>query len=299
MRRFKGSDCFKALAAIDGQTTAISVWSWGSPANRALVGMFFLLVAGSLHIAFAQSSDLDECANRLDVALTQAHIHKLAAADFVDDEGKVTLQGVFLVDRLLALLNSQNAFQMLDRGGSRQSVYGKQALTGGAFENAAMGAARREGAEGLLAGKIKEDGDRLNVSIRVFNVSTGEIVEHYTISIPRTALLDDLATLSIRPEGPIHLVGLDGVSTPGCFDCPPPQYTEAARKDKLQGQVLLDAIVETSGRAVKIWEVGGLGDGLTERAIETVQQWRFRPAQDAKGKPVAVMVPIQVAFREF
>ena len=156
-----------------------------------------------------------------------------------------------------------------------------------------------KGLEGLLAGKIKEDGDRLNVSIRVFNVSTGEIVEHYTISIPRTALLDDLATLSIRPEGPIHLVGLDGVSTPGCFDCPPPQYTEAARKDKLQGQVLLDAIVETAGRAVKIWEVGGLGDGLTERAIETVQQWRFRPAQDAKGKPVALMVPIQVAFREF
>ena len=281
--------------------TAISVWSWCSSACRAIVGVFFLLASGSLHTPFAQSSDLDDCAHRLTAALTQAHIHKLAVADFVDDRGKVTLQGVFLVDHLLIVLNPQSAFEVLDRSVLRQSVYGEQVQTRAAFENAAMGAARRKGYEGLLTGTIKEDADRLNVSITVSNVPTGEIVERRTISIPRTALLDDLATLSIPPQGPIHLVGLGGVSYPICMYCLDPEYTEAARKDKVQGQVLLDAIIETSGRAVKVWEVRGLGDGLTERAIEAVQQWRFRPARDAngKGKPVAVMVPIQVAFREF
>jgi outer membrane biosynthesis protein TonB len=36
---------------------------------------------------------------------------------------------------------------------------------------------------------------------------------------------------------------------------------------------------------------------LAQRAVEAVQKWRFKPARDREGQPVAVIVPIEVTFR--
>jgi protein TonB len=43
--------------------------------------------------------------------------------------------------------------------------------------------------------------------------------------------------------------------------------------------------------------VKGPGLGLEEKAVEAVKQWRFKPALGPSGKPVAVVVPIEVTFR--
>jgi TonB family protein len=91
--------------------------------------------------------------------------------------------------------------------------------------------------------------------------------------------------------------GTNGVGSPACTYCPNPDYTKKARKDKLQGSVLLDAIVTLEGKATDIRLLRGLGDGLDEKAIETVRSWKFKPAKDSAGKPVAVRVPIEIAFR--
>jgi len=60
----------------------------------------------------------------------------------------------------------------------------------------------------------------------------------------------------------------DGVSTPDCAYCPFPKYSEAARKNKIEGTVVVEAMIDTSGRATKVWEVRGLPDGLTQQAID-------------------------------
>jgi TonB family protein len=36
---------------------------------------------------------------------------------------------------------------------------------------------------------------------------------------------------------------------------------------------------------------------LDEKAIEAVKKWRFNPARDADGHPVAIAVPMDVTFR--
>jgi outer membrane biosynthesis protein TonB len=47
---------------------------------------------------------------------------------------------------------------------------------------------------------------------------------------------------------------------------------------------------------VDIKVVQGLGLGLNEKAVESLQKWRFRPATRG-GEPIAVRATIEIGFR--
>jgi TonB family protein len=74
-----------------------------------------------------------------------------------------------------------------------------------------------------------------------------------------------------------------------------PEFSEDARKAKLQGVVMLYAEVDVSGALRNIRVTRALGLGLEEKAIEAVKRWRFRPAM-RNGKPVAAPAQIEVNF---
>jgi TonB family protein len=60
---------------------------------------------------------------------------------------------------------------------------------------------------------------------------------------------------------------------------PVPNYTEEARKMKIEGEVLLEVVFEASGKLHVVRVVRGLGHGLDENAIKAAEQIRFKPAQ--------------------
>ena len=91
--------------------------------------------------------------------------------------------------------------------------------------------------------------------------------------------------------------GINGVGIPECIYCPPPLYSDDARKAKYMGSVVLQVTVTSDGRAVNISIVKDPGMGLGEKAVEAVRTWRFKPAVGPSGKIVAVIVPIEVTFR--
>jgi protein TonB len=75
-----------------------------------------------------------------------------------------------------------------------------------------------------------------------------------------------------------------------------PHYTEAARRVRLEGTVVVEAIVDRSGRVTDARVLKPLGMGLDASAVEAVRQWRFRPAT-LHGRPVAVFFRLTVTFR--
>ena len=75
-----------------------------------------------------------------------------------------------------------------------------------------------------------------------------------------------------------------------------PEYSEEARKAKYAGTVVLQLIVDATGKAQNIRVVRSLGLGLDENAIEAVNKWKFRPGS-RNGHPVAVIATIEVNFR--
>jgi TonB family protein len=40
-----------------------------------------------------------------------------------------------------------------------------------------------------------------------------------------------------------------------------------------------------------------LGYGLDEEAYNTIKKWKFKPATEKDGTPVAAVVPVEVTFR--
>lgn len=91
--------------------------------------------------------------------------------------------------------------------------------------------------------------------------------------------------------------GVGGVSVPACAYCPSPSFTDEARAAKFNGSVILQVTVTADGRAENISVLRKVGYGLDQNAIETVKQWKFRPAKGPDGNPVATLVPIEVTFR--
>lgn len=75
-----------------------------------------------------------------------------------------------------------------------------------------------------------------------------------------------------------------------------PEYSEEARKAKLQGTVDLTIVVGADGRVERVDVIRGLGLGLDERAVDAVKKWRFRPAT-SDGKPIAASAAVAVTFR--
>ena len=75
-----------------------------------------------------------------------------------------------------------------------------------------------------------------------------------------------------------------------------PEYSEEARKAKLQGVVMVRAVIDVRGQVQNIAVAQGLGLGLDERAMAAVEKWKFRAGM-RNGKPVATSALIQLSFR--
>lgn len=91
--------------------------------------------------------------------------------------------------------------------------------------------------------------------------------------------------------------GVGGVGYPSCDYCPQPEYTKLARKNQLEGTVVLQVIIQADGGVTDIHVVKSPNLELTQMAIEGVSKWHMNPARLADGEPVSVIVPIEVTFR--
>lgn len=76
---------------------------------------------------------------------------------------------------------------------------------------------------------------------------------------------------------------------------PEPAYTKDARDNKVEGTVIIRAVLSKTGRVENIRVFQGLADGLTEEAIKAARQIEFVPATK-DGKPVSMWIQLEYNF---
>ncbi|RPH56897.1 energy transducer TonB, partial [bacterium] len=95
-------------------------------------------------------------------------------------------------------------------------------------------------------------------------------------------------------EAPLRVGG--AVSRPEKISGPQPVYTEMARKARVQGVVIVEAIIDEKGNVTNARVLKGLPMGLDKAALEAVQRWKFKPAT-LNGRPVRVYYSLTVNFQ--
>jgi protein TonB len=94
-------------------------------------------------------------------------------------------------------------------------------------------------------------------------------------------------------SAPIRVGGR--VKAPRQVYAPQPTYPVLARQAKIQGDVLLDTVIDPQGRVVELKLVSG-HPLLINAAIKAVSEWRYQPTL-LNDEPVAIQLIVTVQFR--
>jgi periplasmic protein TonB len=97
-----------------------------------------------------------------------------------------------------------------------------------------------------------------------------------------------------KPAAPVRIKQGGEVTAASIITQTRPVYPSLARQARIQGTVVLHAIIDKDGQVAKLEVVSG-HPLLVQSALEAVKQWRYKPTQ-LNGEPVEVDTTIQVTF---
>lgn len=97
-----------------------------------------------------------------------------------------------------------------------------------------------------------------------------------------------------KTDGPLRVGG--DVKAPVVTHRVDPLYPEMARKGRVAGVVIIEAIIDKNGEVQDAKVLKGLPMGLSDAAVEAVKQWHFKPGT-MNGEPVEVIFDLTVNFK--
>jgi protein TonB len=89
----------------------------------------------------------------------------------------------------------------------------------------------------------------------------------------------------------------NGVTMPVEIQKGIPRYTSEAMRARIQGAIMVECVVQTSGVCtdIRVKRSFDPAFGLDQEAIKAAAQWRFRPGR-LGGEAVPVIVTMEIAF---
>jgi TonB family protein len=110
------------------------------------------------------------------------------------------------------------------------------------------------------------------------------------------AALLSLIAVACAGRGRVYTPGAD-ITLPTVVSSVRPVYTSDAMAAGIQGEVLLDCVVQPDGTVGDVTVTRSLDSttGLDRQAIEAIRLWRFKPGT-RNGRPVPVRVAVNMTF---
>jgi TonB family protein len=107
--------------------------------------------------------------------------------------------------------------------------------------------------------------------------------------------IDTLDTADIHPKTASHQPSNGANASVEITFKPKPDYTDEARKQKINGQVRLEVLFKSDGQVHVIRVLQGLGYGLDEQAVKAAELIKFKPALH-EGQPIDSMAQVRIIF---
>jgi TonB family protein len=244
----------------------------------------------------ARKPDLSALNQQLANDIVKAKLRSVIVVDFQDPQGKPSTLGWYVADELSEnWLAEKHKFRVRDRSELRDTKVEPTDLSAEMLKR--LGSVW--GVDAIITGAVETAPENYVVSATIRRAADNITIASESVALPHSRILDVLKPLPDANSGIFRIsrAGVNGIDVPRCIDCPNPSYTDRARATKVQGTIVLSVLVSEDGRAETIGIIKGLGFGLTQKAIETVSEWRFKPAATKEGEPVPVIVPIEVMLR--
>jgi TonB family protein len=136
-----------------------------------------------------------------------------------------------------------------------------------------------------------------SVDTRIFGTR-----QHYSMRLSMPNLTSSTGSWSIRFAELNATHGGADLSAPEAITKVDPAYPQDLMHDRVEGTVVLYAVIHADGSVGEVKVLEGFDDRLNENARKALEQWRFRPGTK-DGLPVdieaVVRVPFKVPRREF
>jgi TonB family protein len=303
-------------------TARLSVITRSSPSLFLQLLVVILALFASSPLPAQEQPELDALA-----AEAAAAIHKskksgdtrVLVIDFAGTRPKANALGAALADRFADLLRKNTkSFVVIDRADYARAT-ADDVLTpeARAETQSAKCYCRQLGAEFVVEGSFDASSDNLPLRLKVMQSSKDwKPVFNGTVSLPlaadlRASLSKPAASAPVsppndktswtNPDASQEQAVADSphssaskTSFPKCLYCPNAHFSDVAVKVRAQGTVFLSVAVSAAGQPTSIVIKRGLPCELNSQAIESVKQWRFKPAEDPNGNPASSMVMIEV-----
>jgi beta-lactamase regulating signal transducer with metallopeptidase domain len=132
-------------------------------------------------------------------------------------------------------------------------------------------------------------------ALLLFSVATGAGAMGIAIAPETSSQADGQG----KPYGQVYKIGKD-VSAPVLIYSAEAEFPKSAKDvgSKFEGTCLIELVVDETGVPEDVHVVRTLRKDFDESSIESVRQYRFKPAMKA-GTPVAVSLKVEVNFAKF
>jgi TonB family protein len=216
-----------------------------------------------------------------------------------------------LEERLQAIEAEKAAAEARAAEEARLKVEAQAAARGQRADALAVARAQEEArrrAQAEQERRLREEQDRLEAEQRAAEERLAEERQReeearLAAAAPASVVTTTLPAPTPTPTPPVRAGTLVNLSDPGVIApvldrAPAATYPPIALRQRLEGTVELNVLVDERGAVTETLVISGAGGraGLTEAAVESVRRRRYRPATK-DGVPVKVWLPVRVQFR--
>jgi TonB family protein len=267
---------------------------------RFLLTMMCFLF-GASHPFEEKDKELKSAAEGVAQNILNHKIQRLYVPDFLGSDGARTDRGAYLAAvfaKSLAECAGKN-FEVLNRSVIQRS-YDRLGLTDHDLQErdvlTRLGV--ENGADAIVWGRISQIEKDISIDLSLSEARSGKVLYSLQYQQNRTPQFEAIFPAESDPSRRVfYFSGFDGVGAPKAIYSPPPDYTNEARRRKLNGTVLLSGVITVQGKVEQVRVVQSLEPSLDQASVDIVRKWKVSPAKDGSGNPVPVRAPIETTFR--